>query len=163
MPSRLALLQHHRHQAALHAASNHAPPPNWLKNCVYYGTSPRVIQGGVEIFSTCCFCRITDVGWLCRNRSCIRPEGWLARGWNVVVGWLGKWLWSSFIVVEKQLETWGTDPAKGPFYKRFTFLPADHAVMGATKLSAGHKHRPRGDEQCPIFQQRQKATLADCA
>ena len=29
---------------------------------------------------------------------------WLSRGWNVVVGWLGKWLWSSFIVVEKQLD-----------------------------------------------------------
>lgn len=24
--------------------------------------------------------RIVDVGWLCRNHSCIRPEGWLARG-----------------------------------------------------------------------------------
>ena len=25
-------------------------------------------------------CRITDVGWLCRNRSWIRHEGWLSRG-----------------------------------------------------------------------------------
>jgi len=25
--------------------------------------------------------RIADVGWLSRNRSCIRPEGWLSRGW----------------------------------------------------------------------------------
>ena len=36
------------------------------------------------------------VGWLCRNRSCIRHEGWLSRGWvvvGVVVGWLKKWLW----------------------------------------------------------------------
>ena len=27
---------------------------------------------------------IVDVGWLCRNRSWIRHEGWLSRGW----GWL---------------------------------------------------------------------------
>jgi len=32
--------------------------------------------------------RIVDVGWLCRNRSWIRHEGWLNRGWSVVGGWL---------------------------------------------------------------------------
>ena len=26
--------------------------------------------------------RIVDVGWLCRNRSWIRHEGWLSRGWG---------------------------------------------------------------------------------
>ena len=55
------------------------------------------------------------------------------------------------------------DSTKGPFFKGLAFRPANHAVRGARKLSAGHKHRPRGDEQCPIFQQRQKATSADCA
>ena len=39
--------------------------------------------------------RIVDVGWLSRNRSCIRPEGWLARGCvavdSVHIG-VGKWL-----------------------------------------------------------------------
>ena len=34
---------------------------------------------------------------------------WLSRGWNVVVEWLGKWLWSSFIVVEKQLDGRGKE------------------------------------------------------
>ena len=58
-------------------------------------------------------CRITNGGWLCRNRSWIRHEGWLARGWNVVVGWLGKWLWSSFIVVEKQLDGRGGKADEG--------------------------------------------------
>ena len=35
--------------------------------------------------------RIVDVGWLSRNRSCIRPEGWLARGCVAVEGrlWMG--------------------------------------------------------------------------
>ena len=28
--------------------------------------------------------RIVDVGWLCRNRSWIRHEGWLNRGWSVI-------------------------------------------------------------------------------
>ena len=42
--------------------------------------------------------RIVDVGWLSRNRSCIRPEVWLARGWSVVVEWMENgcgavWLW----------------------------------------------------------------------
>ena len=30
--------------------------------------------------------RISDVGWLSRNRSWIRHEGWLSRGWGMVVG-----------------------------------------------------------------------------
>ena len=38
---------------------------------------------------------------------------WLSRGWNVVVGWLGKWLWSSFIVVEKQLDGRGGKADEG--------------------------------------------------
>ena len=33
--------------------------------------------------------RIVDVGWLRRNRSLIRHEGWLCRGWSVVAGCLG--------------------------------------------------------------------------
>ena len=35
--------------------------------------------------------RIVDVGWLCRNRSCIRHEGWLVRGCVAVEGrlWMG--------------------------------------------------------------------------
>ncbi len=37
------------------------------------------------------------------------------------------------------------------------------AVMGATKLSAGHRHHPRVCAQFRIFQQRRKATSADCA
>ena len=43
--------------------------------------------------------RIVDVGWLSRNRSWLRHEGWLRRGWvmvGVVVGWLGKWLCSGW-------------------------------------------------------------------
>ena len=35
------------------------------------------------------------MGWLSRNRSWIRHEGWLSSGWvivGVVVGWLKKWL-----------------------------------------------------------------------
>ena len=32
--------------------------------------------------------RIVDVGWLCRNRSWIRHEGWLSRGWVMVGVWL---------------------------------------------------------------------------
>ena len=31
---------------------------------------------------------IVDVGWLCRNRSWIRHEGWLSRGWVMVGVWL---------------------------------------------------------------------------
>ena len=38
---------------------------------------------------------------------------WLSRGWNVVVEWLGKWLWSSFIVVEKQLDGRGGKADEG--------------------------------------------------
>ena len=38
---------------------------------------------------------------------------WLSRGWNVVVGWLGKWLCSSFIVVEKQLDGRGGEGGRG--------------------------------------------------
>ena len=37
-------------------------------------------------------------------RSCIRPEGWLARGWSVVVGWMGKWSWINLVEVEYWLE-----------------------------------------------------------
>jgi len=33
--------------------------------------------------------RIVDVGWLSRNRSWIRHEGWLCCGWSVVVGCMG--------------------------------------------------------------------------
>ena len=57
----------------------------------------------------------------------------------------------------------GTGPTEGPFFKGFAFLPAGHAVMGATKLSAGHRHHPRVCAQFRIFQQRRKATSADCA
>ena len=32
--------------------------------------------------------RIVDVGWLSRNRSWIRHEGWLSRGWVMVGVWL---------------------------------------------------------------------------
>ena len=39
--------------------------------------------------------KIVDVGWLCRNRSWIRHEGWLSRGCvavdSVHIG-VGKWL-----------------------------------------------------------------------
>ena len=31
-----------------------------------------------------CGWKIANAGWLCRNRSWIRHEGWLSRGWGMV-------------------------------------------------------------------------------
>ena len=54
---------------------------------------------------------------------------WLSRGWNVVVGWLGKWLWSSFIVVEKQLDGRGGKADEGK---------SGRGRRGGCRLSTSH-------------------------
>ena len=41
--------------------------------------------------------RITNVGWLCRNRSWIRHEGWLCCGWSVVAGRFEKLLGGGWV------------------------------------------------------------------